>query len=167
MGANDAALGEVNPDNTSAFIAVNQASAVPLLPIQKRFYQFVEDIAHIWLDYWLTNYTVPRELSLKNANGMVSTTTAILSDYKDLMFNIKVDVGPSNQWSEIVSIQELQNLLNNNQINIVQYLDRIPKGFIPKTKELIDEKKAEIQQQQQMQMLAQTIQSQIPQKPAS
>lgn len=167
MGANDAALGEVKPENTSAFIAVNQASAVPLLPIQKRFYQMIEDIAHIWLDYWLTNYTVPRELSLKNNNGMISTTTATLSDYKELMFNIKVDVGPSSQWSEIVSIQELQNLLNNGQINIVQYLDRVPKGFLPKIKELIDEKKAEIQQQQQMRILAQTLQSQIPQQPAS
>lgn len=165
MGANDAALGEVNPDNTSAFIAVNQASAVPLLPIQKRFYQLIEDIAHIWLDYWLTNYTVPRELSLKN-NGMTSTTTATLAEFRDKVFNIKVDVGPSNQWSEIVSMQELQNLLNNGQINIVQYLDRIPKGFIPKLKELTEEKKAEMQQQQQMQALAQNLQSQIPQQTA-
>jgi hypothetical protein len=134
--------------------------------IQKRYYQLVEDIAHIWLDYWLTNYKVPRELNIQN-NNMNSTIIDTLANYKDLMFNIKIDVGPSNQWSEIASMQTLDNLLNGKQINLAQYLDRVPNGIIPKRKELLEEIKAQIQQQQQMQMLAQTIQSQIPQKPAS
>lgn len=171
MGANEVALGEVKPDNTSAFIAVNQAAAQPLIPIQRRFYQMVEDIAHIWLDYWLTNYNAPRELSIID-NGVQSTVVATLSNYSDLMFSIKVDVGPSSQWSEISSIQSLDNLLNADRISILQYLERMPNGIIPKKQELIDEIKAQMEQQQMLQQQLQQVTQQlqqnqiIPQQPA-
>lgn len=171
MGANEVALGEVKPDNTSAFIAVNQAAAQPLIPIQRRFYQMVEDIAHIWLDYWLTNYNVPRELSVID-NGVQSIAVEKLSDYRDLMFSIKVDIGPSSQWSEVSSIQSLDNLLNANRIDIIQYLERMPNGIIPKKQELIDEIKAQMEQQQMLQQQLQQVTQQlqqnqiIPQQPA-
>ena len=41
LGASDAALGEVNPENTSAIIAVQQASAIPLETVKLNMYQFV------------------------------------------------------------------------------------------------------------------------------
>ena len=49
LGATDAALGEVRLI-TSA-IMVQKASAVPLENIQKRLYQFVEDILLIWAEF--------------------------------------------------------------------------------------------------------------------
>src|SRR5690606_18747153 len=51
LGATDAALGEVKPDNTSAIIAVQQSSAIPLETVKQNLYQFIEDIGYIWLDF--------------------------------------------------------------------------------------------------------------------
>lgn len=163
LGANEVALGEVKPENTSAFIAVNQASTVPLAVVQHRLYQMVEDIGHIWLDYWLSEYVTPRALTLTK-NDSKSTVIANLSKYKDDMFSVKVDVGPSSQYSELTSIQMLDNLLNTGQINIVEYLERIPKGLMPKQKELIDKKQAEIEQQQQIQAMLQQLQAMLQQR---
>jgi len=43
MGASDAALGNVKPENTSAILAVQKASSAPLELQRLAFYQFVED----------------------------------------------------------------------------------------------------------------------------
>lgn len=51
MGASDAALGNIsNPNNTSAIVAVQQASSVPLELQRLDYYQFFEDIVRIMVD---------------------------------------------------------------------------------------------------------------------
>lgn len=58
MGASDAALGNVNPDNTSAILATQKATSMPLELQKQDFYCFVEDCVRIWLDMMGTNYGV-------------------------------------------------------------------------------------------------------------
>ena len=58
MGASDAALGNVTPDNTSAIIAVQQASAVPIEINRRAFYDFVEQYIRIMVDMMRANYGV-------------------------------------------------------------------------------------------------------------
>ena len=55
-GANDAALGNMNPDNTSAIIALREAATMPLQMLQNRYYQFCEDVARIWAEFWVSMY---------------------------------------------------------------------------------------------------------------
>ena len=43
MGASEAALGTVKPDNTSAIVAVQNATAAPLELTKMEFYRFTED----------------------------------------------------------------------------------------------------------------------------
>jgi hypothetical protein len=52
---------------------------------------------------------------------------------------IKLDVGASSYYSEIASIQTLDNLLRDGHIDILQYLERIPDGYIPNRRALIEE----------------------------
>jgi hypothetical protein len=47
-------------------------------------------------------------------------------------------------------MQTLDNLLSAEKISFLQYLDRLPNGMIPKKQELIDELKAQIEQEQQV-----------------
>lgn len=150
MGANEVALGEVKPENTSAFIAVNQAVSVPLESVKRRFYQFIEDCGHIWMDFWLTNYNVVRNLPVVQ-NGMTYNVPINLSTLKGLPFRLKIDIGPSTQWSELASMQTLDSLLNGKHITIDQYLDRVPNGIIPKRQELIDEIRQQMAAYQQQQ----------------
>lgn len=58
MGASDAVLGNVKPDNTSAIIAVQKATSMPLELQRQDFYTFVEDSVRVWLDMMAQNYGV-------------------------------------------------------------------------------------------------------------
>ena len=67
---------------------------------------------------------------------------------KKLHFNVELDVGASSYWSEIASMQTLDNLLMQNKISTVEYLKRLPAGQITDRETLI----AVLQQAEQMQM---------------
>ena len=56
LGATDAQLGNVRPDNTSALIALQSSSQVPLENPQANKYEWVEDIGRILLDFMGTYY---------------------------------------------------------------------------------------------------------------
>ena len=163
-GANDAALGNVDPKNTSAIIAVQKQSSVPLEGIKDRMYQLIEDLSLIWLDFMINKYDIERKISYKQGD-VTQVGTFNGSNYKDVPFKLKIDVGPSSYWSEITSLQTLDNMLAQQKLTFIQYLERIPNGLIPKKQELIDEIKAQneamaqqqqAQQQQAMQMNAQS-----------
>lgn len=136
-GANDAALGDIKPDNTSAIIAVREAATMPLQMVQNRFYSFCEDIARIWAEFWVTQYG-KRSLKIEDDSG----TWYMPFDgdrYKDLLISVKTDVGASTLWSESQSIRTLDNLFDRKVIDVVQYLTRLPKGTVPNINGLIRE----------------------------
>lgn len=137
IGASDAALGQVKPENTSAIIAVAKQAAIPLENVQHNLYLFVEDLMLIWGDFILKKYN-NRVVSYRD-KGQVMTEQFNPSNYKDILLNVKIDVGPSSYWSEITSMQTLDNLLANEKINFTQYLERIPNGVIPQKQELISD----------------------------
>ena len=56
---------------------------------------------------------------------------------------LKIEVGASSYYSEIASMQTLDNLLQSGQIDIVQYLERVPDSYVPGRRKLIEEKKQE------------------------
>ena len=63
---------------------------------------------------------------------------------------LKLDVGASSYYSEIAAMQTLDNLLQSGQINIVQYLERIPDSYMPAKRALMEEKRQELAMQQAM-----------------
>jgi hypothetical protein len=164
LGANDAALGDVNAEQASgaAIIATQKQASVPLENVQAALYQFVEDIYLIWGDFYLAKYNADRTMSYKK-NGKVMTDTFNSTPYQDMLLRVSVDVGPSSYWSEIASMQSLDNLLNGGKIDIIQYLERLPNGILPKKQELIEEIKANMQAQAEAEAQAQAMQGQQPQ----
>ena len=128
-GANDAALGDIRPENTSAIIAVREAATMPLQQVQNRYYSFFEDLARIWAEYWLTQYG-DRSLKIEDESGTWYMPFKA-ERYKDLLITTKIDVGASTLWSEAQSIRTLDNLFDRQVIDVVQYLSRLPKGTIP------------------------------------
>lgn len=128
-GANDAALGDMNPDNTSAIIAVREAATLPMQMIQNRFYSFVEDVARIWAEFWVQKYG-KRQLRISDKNGDWYLPFDADS-YQSLLINTKVDVGAAGIWSETQTLRTLDALLSAGIITPLQYLERVPKGVIP------------------------------------
>ena len=136
-GANDAALGDISPNNTSAIIAVREAAMMPLDTVRNRFYMFCEDVARIWAEFWISMYG-PRSLKIVDENG--TWYMPFDSDrYRKLIISTRVDVGAGTVWSESQSIKTLDNLLSRGAITLKQYLKRLPDGIITDVGGLIKE----------------------------
>lgn len=156
-GANDAALGDMRPENTSAIIALREAATMPLQQVQNRYYSFCEDIARVWQEFWIMKYG-KRALKVEDDSG----TWYLPFDgerYKDLAVSARIDVGASNMWSEVQSMQTLDGLLQSGVIDAVQYLSRLPKGVVPGVNKLI----TEIQQRMQTAQAAESGSGPAPQ----
>ncbi len=136
-GANDAALGNVDPKNTSALVVAREAATMPMQLHQNRFYQFCEDVARIWAEMWLKNYG-KRSLKIEDESG-VWYLPFDADRYKDLLLSVRVDVGASTMWGESQVISTLNNLLQAQLITPLQYLKRLPKNSIPDQTGLIRE----------------------------
>lgn len=128
-GANDAALGNLRPDNAAAIIQMREAAMAPLQIYMNRYYDTCEDIARIWADFWLNLYG-ERNLKTEDNTG-VSYIKFNGERYRNLCINARVDVGASTLWSESVVISTLDNLLERQLITFEQYLERLPGGLIP------------------------------------
>lgn len=165
-GANDAALGNMNPDNTSAIIAVREAATMPMQMIQNRFYSFVEDVARIWAEFWVQQYG-KRQLRISDKNGDWYLPFDA-DQYKSLLINTKVDVGAAGIWSESQTLRTLDNLLTAQIISPIQYLERMPKGVVPDLNGLLRDYRAQAAQQAAQQQAAQAQQQaqQEPTQPA-
>lgn len=154
-GANDAALGNMRPDNTSAIIAVREAATMPLQTVQNRYYQFCEDIARIWAEFWVSLYGKRSIKTQESGNTVYMPFDA--EKYKDLVITAKIDVGSSTLYGEAQTIATLDGLFDRQVIDVLQYIERLPKGIIPDVTGLIDEiKKAneEAKAMQEAQMAA-------------
>lgn len=143
-GANDAALGNVRPDNAAAIIQMREAALQPMQMYQNRYYAFIEDVARIWADFWINKYG-DRSLQIKTRNG-TEYIPFKAERYKSLVLTARVDVGASTLWGESVVISTLDGLLSAQIITPEQYLERMPKGIIPRLTELIEDIKHQSEQ---------------------
>ena len=68
-GANDAALGNIRPDNAAAIIQMREAALQPMQLKQNLYYTFIEDTMRIWAEFWLKLYG-DRKLKVDTPNGV-------------------------------------------------------------------------------------------------
>jgi hypothetical protein len=149
-GATAAALGNTRPDNTSAIIALQRAASIPSEITKQNLYQSVEDLGRIYVEFMAYYYgtrtvDVPAEAVMPAdmlAFAMVPQNQKMQVEFdfsllQEIPMFLKLDVGASAYWSEIASMQTLDNLLQLRQIDLVDYLERIPDGYIAKREELL------------------------------
>lgn len=137
LGINDAAVGNINPDNTSAIALAEKLTAVPLENVRSNLYEFVEQVVDIILDMVGTKYgTRPVVITDGEEKRIVEFD---FNKLKELNYGKRVDVGAIGYASELSSIKELKELLNLGAITVVDYLERLPEYQVPQVKELIDE----------------------------
>lgn len=147
MGATDAALGEVDPDNTSAIITLQEASAAPLENLRQNLYSAVEDLALIWAEMLIEYCSEGRLMSYEDRNGETVSTPMPSGDvFKSSLISARIDVGAGTRYSEAVSVNTLDRLLTGGYISFSQYLERLPEGIIENKKEIIEYAKRKEQQ---------------------
>ena len=161
LGATSVALGDTRPDNTSAIIALQRAASTPTEMTKQCLYQSVEDLFRIYLDFMGEYYgkrmvDMPTPERVKALYAFIGQQApdeiAMEFDFSLLKQHpmiLKLDAGASSYYSEIASMNTLDNLLMNGHITILQYLERIPDGYIPARRALISEIMRTTQQPQQ------------------
>lgn len=140
LGINDAAVGNVTPDNTSAMALAERLTAVPLENVRSNLYEFTEQFVDNLLDMIGTKYGVRPIKITDGENTRIEEFD--FSKIKDLNTSKRIDVGAIGYASELSSLKELKDLLNMGAITVVDYLERLPEYQIPKVKELIEEIKS-------------------------
>ena len=110
---------------------------MPLQSLQTRFYGFMEDLSRTWAEFWVMQYG-NRALKIEDENG-IWYLPFDGSRYRDVLISVQVDVGASSMWSEMESIQTLDNLFDRGIVNVEQYLSRLPKGIVPNLNGLLRE----------------------------
>lgn len=158
-GATAAALGNVRPDNSSAILALQRAASIPSEITRQNLYQSIEDLGRIYLEFMAFYYgertvDVPAEVMVPAEVlqfAGVSETEKVQMNFsfdrlQEVPMFIKLDVGASAYWSEIASMQTLDNLLKMGHIDLVDYLERIPDGYVAKRQELLSKYKLRMEQ---------------------
>ena len=136
LGVGDASLGNVTMNNATAIIAIQKSAAVPLENVKAAFYEFVEDCGRIVIDMMASKYGI-RPVVVTGPNNEKVVEEYDFKKLKGIWMHIKTDVGNASYFSEVASVQTLDNLLNNGFIDFVEYLKRIPAEIIPNKNELI------------------------------
>ena len=164
LGATDAQMGNVKPDNTSALMVLQSSAEVPLENTRAGMYEWLEDIGAILLDMMGTYYgqrpmvrdrdfdeiVTDPSTGAPMLNPMTGTmmtnkvTRRVVVEYdftkfKHLWFNVRVNAGATTYYSEIAMVQTLDNLRRDGTLEIIDYLERIPDKLIPRKAELVRE----------------------------
>ena len=156
LGATDAQMGNIHPDNTSAIMVLQNASEVPLENTRAGLNEWVEDIGAILLDMMGTYYGVRPvvfpsstasgppspsgeglDAAYSTAYGLPTTAYYDFSVFKHLWLNISVDVGATTYYSEIAMVQTLDNLRHDGTLDVIEYLERLPDKLITRKQDLI------------------------------
>lgn len=125
-GVTDVALGNVEPNNSSALMVAKETADIPIGTIKARFYSMLEDFARNWLDMIFACQTVPR--------WVAPGEEAAVFDAKKLrgrLWNVKIEVGPAAAWSEAAAAATLSKLFSAGALTARQYVERLPDGYLP------------------------------------
>jgi len=170
LGATSVALGDTRPDNTSAIIALQRAAATPSELTKQNIYSAIDNqLARVILDFMGEYYGkryVDRPIKTRerqaaiwaqqvNPDQEIPEEVPEMFDFsvlQDHPVTIRVDVGASTYYSEIASVQTLENLLMQGKITTVQFLERLPDDYIKERLSLITDIKNQEMQMQAMPM---------------
>lgn len=133
LGVTDVSLGNVKPENTSAIIALQEASAVPLEIQKQNFYIFWEDTVRNILDIMGEDYGT--RLVMSEEAGLAEVDFSVL---KDMNYRLKVEIGAGAQYSEVAQINTLDKYLQSGLIPGSVHAKLVPSKYILGKDELVN-----------------------------
>jgi hypothetical protein len=160
LGVNDAMTGDINPERASgkAIISVVSQSIQPLENVKANLYEWIEDIGRIILDMMATYYG-ERIIATDTINGR-ELIRFNFEELKNIHLETKCEIGATSYWSELACIETLDNLFQQGAIDVIEYLETVPEGYIPGKEELIQKIKTRLAEAQAIQQETQAINQQ-------
>ncbi len=141
MGATESALGNLEANNTSAILALQETSRIPLAQIRSAYYQCITDLANIWADMMCAYYPSERLLSCCTKDG-VKAKNVEFSVIKNDIICAEAEVSEVSRFSAASAQSVLDKLFDGGFISPEEYVKRLPtgvfldkEGFIESNKE--------------------------------
>lgn len=129
MGATDSALGDETATNTSAILALQQASVVGLRQVSARFNRCLGELAEIWADM-LCTYSPRERLLPVFENGGVAAYSADYRQLRNELLHATAETGSIDRLTPSATVTLLDHLLDGGHITVQQYLEHLPDGCI-------------------------------------
>ena len=124
-GAGDVVTGATDPEKASgrAILAVQQAAQSPMTEQKESFKNFVEDLAHIWLEM-LTVYSEDglnlEEVITDEMTGQEQTVVRKVpqSALEQLQAFVTVDITPKGAYDKYAQEMSIENMFTNGMFNV-------------------------------------------------
>ncbi len=136
MGATEVSLGDGKADNTSAILALQQASRSAVAHVTVNLCKCIGDLATIWADMLCTYCPKERFLAVTGQNGV----SAKAPDYpllKRELLRATCEVGSTDRYSPSATVTVLNKLLDGGFLDAESYLELLPPGSISDRESLL------------------------------
>lgn len=176
--SSDIATGGVNPTEASgkAILAVQQASQQPMTKQLTGLKMFIEDLARIWLDMWVTYSQDGMKLEEEKTDPTTGEEYVELVDIpssvlENLKGTAKVDITPKSSYDKYARELTLENFLKAGYFNpqklgeLKVYAKILPDDAIAPKQDIL--KAIEIEEEEQRKIAKINAQAQIMQQRAS
>ncbi len=137
MGATDTALGTAQASNTSAILALQEASRTALRQVCSAYQQCIEELADVWADMLCAVCGDKALLPLSDGDAALGEIDFAL--LRRACLRARVEVGNLTQYSASGTQNILERLLDGGHITLRQYLEQLPEGVLPMRAKLMDE----------------------------
>lgn len=127
-GATDTALGNVEPENTSAILAIQEASRIPLKLVRAGLYECIEQLASIWADMTLAYFPEDRLVPVLCDDGSYGCDE-LTDSTRHALFHASVRAVDSSGYTPSVTLSILDKLLDGGYITLEQYLSSLPDEY--------------------------------------
>lgn len=138
MGATEAALGDERANNTSAILALQEASQISLKGVNTRFCRAIGELAAIWADMLCTYCPAERLIAYEDEGGLCASSI----DYKLLheeLLRATVQTSHIGSYTPSATVSTLNTLLESGHIDVEQYLRFLPIGTLSNRDSLLRE----------------------------
>lgn len=128
-GATETALGNIDPTNTSAILALKETSRITLEQVTMALAGCIEELAVIWADMMCAYYTDDRLIPYTDGEGVTAARTGI-GALKGCLVRAKVEVSEAASFGESAAVEILDKLLAGGHISAAQYVAHLPEGIL-------------------------------------
>lgn len=128
-GATETALGNIDPTNTSAILALKETSRITLEQVTMALAGCMEELAAIWADMMCAYYSEARLVPYVDSFGGISARSG-LGALKGCLLRAKVEVTESASFGDSAAIEILDKLLDGGYIGADAYVAHLPEGLL-------------------------------------
>ena len=129
MGATESALGDERANNTSAILALQQASQIALRQVSTAFCRCIGEVATIWADM-LCTYCHPEQYLVTSVDGGLHAERPDYRLLKNELIRAVAKISLVDRYTPAATVTLLDKLLAAKEITPEDYVELLPEGTL-------------------------------------